>query len=92
MYFLYYVCIRIKWNTNKNNNIMTLAELQNQIQASNESYSQNRKIYLNTFIGKKFIHKGITYTIEGVTDNNENFIFNGVDELNARTILNYFYN
>ena len=71
---------------------MTLLELQKQIEDSNRSYSENRKLYLNTFIGKKFNHKGITYTIEGVTDNNQNFIFNGVDELNARTILNYFYN
>jgi hypothetical protein len=71
---------------------MTLAELQKRVQESNKSYSENRKIYLNSFIGKKFNHKGVNYTIEGVTENNENFIFNGVDELNVRTILNYFYN
>jgi hypothetical protein len=71
---------------------MTQEQIARLTKQSNESYSNNRKKYLNAFIGKKFNHKGIEYTINGVTENNQNFILNTVDELNVRTVLNYFYN
>jgi hypothetical protein len=44
--------------------------------------------YLNSFIGKEFIFKNVVYTIEGVSENLQNFIFCDVLELSTKTVIN----